>query len=202
MNNYSKAREELIEALKSSDSDEREVVERGRRKFTLDQVETQFEIMKLKYEKEKLAKEKLLLERKSLKSKLREAKAALARTEDSYRIGEPVMELPRFVYELGKELITIESILPLEKKSEELWIDEMISQYKSKLGVEYKPAQGKETLKPQIRPPLTVVDIVLVSFLYLAGLLFVGIGVLRSDIFYGVLGGLGIIGATLHWIKD
>ena len=206
MKGYSRAREELIEAFKSIDSPEKEEVREAKTRSSLDQVETQLEIMKLRYEKEKLAKEKLLLERKSLKSKLRETKAAVARMKDSYRISEPVMELSPPVYQLGKDLIIIESTLPLEMKSEELRIDErideLISQYKFGGKVEHKPAQAKENLKPQIRPPLTIIDILLVSFLYVAGLLFVGIGVLRSDIFYAILGGLGIIGATLHWIKD
>lgn len=40
-------------------------------------------------------------------------------------------------------------------------------------------------------------DILLISFLYLAGLFFIGIGIMKPDIFYAALGALGITGATM-----
>lgn len=41
-------------------------------------------------------------------------------------------------------------------------------------------------------------DIVLTSFLYLAGLTVAVIGLLESDPFYSILGIIGIIGASFH----
>lgn len=41
-------------------------------------------------------------------------------------------------------------------------------------------------------------DIVLTSFLYLAGLTVAVIGLLKSDPFYSILGITGIIGASFH----
>jgi hypothetical protein len=194
--NYT-TRRKVIELFKSAEAEETYKTES---KTSLNGIVKQLEMMKLRYEKEKLHKEKLLLERKVLKSELKTTKATWDKIESSFIVRQP-MKKP-YLYPSVEEYRQYFMRENIEQKQAALWIDEM-NQYRPVLTTEYEPrSQMEGILKRESVVDLGIRDIILISFLYLGGLLFIGIGLMKPDIFYAALGALGIIGSTFHWMKE
>ena len=190
-------RRKVIDLFKPAEAEETYKTES---KPSLNGIVTQLEMMKLRYEKEKLHKEKLLLERKFLESELKTTDAAWDKIESSFIVRQP-MKKP-YLYPSVEEYGRYFMRETIEQKQAALWIDEM-NQYRPALTTEYEPrSQMERILKPELVVDLGIRDIILISFLYLGGLLFIGIGLMKSDIFYAALGALGIFGATFHWMKE
>lgn len=170
-------------------------------KLSLNEIVTQLEIMRLKYEKEKLHKEKLKLEKRALEEKLRITEASWGGMKDSFIVHQPAKEI--YIYSSVQDYEQYFTRETMQQRETVSGIAE-INQYRPLvLAIENEPRQQMEATL--IRKPvvdLEIRDILLISFLYLAGLFFIGVGIMKPDIFYAALGALGIIGATFHWMKE